>query len=126
MPLNAPIMKISACRKHQASVHVNGADLIEVRVSNHCILLLVKKNLINYVLAIKSDNKKFHFVSKRLNLRHWYLLCIIIILEQLSLFFGIKHCCILCTYMFVTCKKEKCKSKSNAGIYTVSSCKEEI
>lgn len=58
MPLNAPIMKISACRKHQASVHVNGADLIEVRVSNHCFLLLVKKNLIKYVLAIKSDNKK--------------------------------------------------------------------
>lgn len=27
--------------------------------------------------------------------------------------------------MFVTCKKEKCKSKSNAGIYTVSSYKEE-
>lgn len=51
-------MKISACRKHQASVHVNGADLIEVRVSNHCFLLLVKKNLIKYVLAIKSDNKK--------------------------------------------------------------------
>ena len=30
MPLNAPIMKISACRKHGATVHVNGADLIEV------------------------------------------------------------------------------------------------
>ena len=30
MPLNAPIMKISACRRHGATVHVNGADLIEV------------------------------------------------------------------------------------------------
>lgn len=34
MPLNAPIMKISACRKHGADVHVNGADLIEVSTCN--------------------------------------------------------------------------------------------
>lgn len=34
MPLNAPIMKISACRKHGADVHVNGADLIEVSSHN--------------------------------------------------------------------------------------------
>lgn len=30
MPINAPIMKISACRKYKADVHVNGADIIEV------------------------------------------------------------------------------------------------
>ena len=38
MPLNAPIMKISACRKHGADVHVNGADLIEVSTVNSRLL----------------------------------------------------------------------------------------
>lgn len=46
MPLNAPIMKISACRKHQASVHVNGADLIE---SKEIALKMAKANGLAYI-----------------------------------------------------------------------------
>ena len=30
MPLNAPIMKINACKKYGANVHVIGSDIIEV------------------------------------------------------------------------------------------------
>ena len=39
MPSNAPIMKISACKKHEATVHVNGADLLEVRYKIYCVNL---------------------------------------------------------------------------------------
>ena len=30
MPLNAPIMKVSQCRKYGATIHVVGSDIIEV------------------------------------------------------------------------------------------------
>ncbi|XP_031562211.1 uncharacterized protein LOC116298014 [Actinia tenebrosa] len=46
MPINAPIMKISACRKYKADVHVNGADIIEAK---DIALRLAKANGLAYI-----------------------------------------------------------------------------
>ncbi|EDO47936.1 predicted protein, partial [Nematostella vectensis] len=46
MPINAPIMKISACKKYNATVHVNGADIIE---SKEIALRLAKTNGLAYI-----------------------------------------------------------------------------
>ncbi|KAM7428467.1 hypothetical protein ABFA07_020574 [Porites harrisoni] len=53
MPLNAPIMKISACRKHSATVHVNGADLIE---SKEIALKMAKANGLAYINGYDHPN----------------------------------------------------------------------
>ena len=56
MPLNAPIMKISACRKHGAEVHVNGADLIEVGTSYTCCL---KTMIVDKDVSVKTQNPQW-------------------------------------------------------------------
>jgi len=53
MPLNAPIMKISACRRHGATVHVNGADLIE---SKEIALKMAKANGLAYINGYDHPN----------------------------------------------------------------------